>query len=239
LRRLDEFYDRIAMDCIAAMKRRYSISQDIWRCFLVTKQFNAAALRPKNTHDKYVIAICGGALRGISESIGNILMDADIRQFLDLTPLGPGEMPAARDRYELNQIAFRWLVYHELGHIKNGHLHLTNLAFDMAATEAAISGGNFDLNLTKHTLEMDADYIACNQTIYEWLGRPSGDARLSTLLSSTERARIYRHPLRNFSRLFQEHPAWRTLWYRSPSARGENASPCSLGLSELRDYRPI
>jgi hypothetical protein len=126
--------DAEADDCIQRMRQRFNIEKDIRRCFFATTQeLNAYAMRPvlSDGTSTYLVGILGGVVAELIRSIRVVSKDPAIREFLGVKSFERVTLAEQRpDFRELMRIAFRWLIYHELGHIRNGHLHLdVNTAF--------------------------------------------------------------------------------------------------------------
>jgi hypothetical protein len=181
-------FDRAASNCIEGIRCRYDIKSDIRRCFFLTSTLNAVAMRPEAAHGgqvPYVVGILAGVATSLSNAMHVVSKNPELREFLGLiTPQGGiGDVERAPDFGELIRIGYRWIVYHELGHIKNGHLHLdTGTAFGSSAFELMTLDGDEQRNLTCHTLEMDADSVACGQIFGELFSRPYDDSKLSAML---------------------------------------------------------
>lgn len=155
--------------CIRAIKAELSIKADIEHCFLSSWVPNAfASQTPAGT---YYIALYMGSLE-IGREIAKVLQDQNVRDYLGLGPYVARKRPDVDPDFSLLLgTAFQWLVYHELGHIVNGHLHLrladTKSSFE--AVELMSLSDKIDRNITMHTLEMDADAFAAQRVVFPLL----------------------------------------------------------------------
>jgi hypothetical protein len=182
-------FDEWATQCVDLTKRLYMPSADITHCFVSTTLPNAFARITPDAPGKYFIAFLGGVTL-MYPIFDTVLRDKDVRDFLELGELAlDGDKTAHQnDAVTLNSLSFRWLAYHEIGHIKNGHLHL--VAKDtrgLTAMEQMQASGDEDYNLTRHTLEMDADAFASGQVINEILSMDKELTADWTLFQTDER----------------------------------------------------
>lgn len=181
-------FDEITRSTIAAFKAKYSIKNDIRFCFVATVTENAfAAYSPAAPDVYYVVILTGVFLSG--KHLQAILENGKTRALLGLPELTP-EQPDPHHSSNwgtLSGIAFQWLVLHELGHIKNGHLRLgTQAAFGAVAFEKMERSHAFDRNITMHALEMDADMIASMETIVLLLTTDYSSTTAARVLSSAQ-----------------------------------------------------
>jgi hypothetical protein len=163
-------YHLMARECVENCLRSFSIKAGISYCFVDAENANAFAARNPAIADNYFIIFHSG-LASIGHMISTILHDEGLCRFLDIpSPSKEGLFEDFKNVYFLTNIAFRWLVFHEIGHIKNGHLHLPVTAGDASTFEAMQRSGGFERNVTLHTLEMDADSFASGLSFADLLG---------------------------------------------------------------------
>jgi hypothetical protein len=211
--------DRAAENCIDNVRAQFDITQDIRRCFFFTTRLNAYAMRPGLTDGTsiYLVGILGGVAVTLSHSMQVVAKDPALREFLGLSP---GEDVSVTERtldyLELQHIGYRWLIHHELGHVKNGHLHLDlRTAFGGAAFEGMELDQDENRNLTRHTMEMDADSVACGQSFGEIFARPYDNPKLSSLLrNDLHRIRAFAISVFTTLRSFEEHRWSEDLMFR-------------------------
>ena len=164
-RQLISMWDESAASCLTSCTEQFQIRKQIWYCLTQHTETNAlASFLPQ--HDEYVVVLMAGFLK-IAQAISRTMSDTAVQEFLGLNN---GNGPGAENIDTLITIAFRWLVYHELGHIKNGHLHILDRQHATSFERVAQQGAE-DYNLTRQTLEMDADFFAFGQIFKEVLGK--------------------------------------------------------------------
>ena len=147
-----------AHECIRATRERFSIKADVRYCLIGTPKANAFATR---VSDRYFVALHIGIIW--QRVFAKLLTTARLQTYFGLSD--PSQSLLDEHALTLASLAFRWIVFHELGHIKNGHLHLsTKQAYGASSTEKMeMTPDQLDRNITKHCLEMDADTFACAQ----------------------------------------------------------------------------
>ncbi|MDB5616246.1 hypothetical protein [Tardiphaga sp.] len=155
---------------INAWKTRFQISVDVQHCFVLSANANAFAAYTPAVPNTYYIAIFLGALQS-NVIFPKLIAHPAVRRLLGL-PESLGEIDHPDEVVVLSTMvtsAFLWLVNHELAHIKNGHLHLSNrISHGMFSAEAMQLTNLQDNNLTQHTLEMDADSFASGRMV-SWI----------------------------------------------------------------------
>ena len=174
-------FERWARQCID------SIKANIEHCFVSTFVPNAFAGRtPNNT---YYIAFHMGVLE-IGRAMAGILQNHGVRDFLNLGPYVELKKDEPNGEFSLLLgLSYQWLVYHELGHIKNGHLHLrlgNAQAPLFEAVETMQTSDLVDRNITRHTLEMDADAFAAGEVVLPLLNAPQDMIPNCPILQSPE-----------------------------------------------------
>jgi hypothetical protein len=165
--KLISYLDKLARDVIEIFRNEHRIQKTIHHCFLGIITANAMAARLATTPEKYCIIFNIGIL-DIREIIMKCLRLGSVREILGLDYINSSRQNEIFYRQVdlLTQMALTFLVFHELAHIKNGHLHLPRtLRLGAVSEENSKSNLNLDYNLTVHTLEMDADCVACGHTL--------------------------------------------------------------------------
>jgi hypothetical protein len=170
------FFDRQAEECLTTFKKRWAAEAEIFYCFTLSSDTNAFAARSPYASGKYFIIVRGGVAWRLDQILHGVTKDPSVRAFLDL-PAMLDEATDHRHQTALVMIAYRWLCYHELGHIKNGHLHLTVAAREGFLREAMGSNIRESDSIIYHTLEMDADAFACGQVCGDLLGMLDSTAK--------------------------------------------------------------
>lgn len=173
--------------CIDSVKTELSVKADIEHCFVQSWTPNAFASR--TPIGAYYIALYMGSLE-IGKALAKVLQDQNVRDYLSIGPCIARKRPDVDPDFSLLLgTSFQWLVYHELGHIINGHLHLrlagTNDAFE--AVELMFASDRLDNNITMHTLEMDADAFAAQRVVFPLLQLPREAIPNCAMLESPER----------------------------------------------------
>ncbi|MBR0700181.1 hypothetical protein JQ599_09740 [Bradyrhizobium diazoefficiens] len=159
-------YNELIRGTIADCKRRFGITAEIKYCFLSSMRANAIAARDPSYPNMYFIVVFLGATiaNGIFKALLNKRRTRRLLNLSKITDAGLAEISST-----LTTMGLRWLIYHELGHIKNGHLHLNSeRAYGAVAIEQMQQEGKQDKNLTMHALEMDADCFALVQTMVDF-----------------------------------------------------------------------
>lgn len=181
-------YETWARRCIENCKQRFAIDANIEHCFIASFAPNAFASRTPN--GTYYIALFMGVME-IGKALYKILGDPDVRDFLGLRAVRETSKVGHDGEFSLLLwLSFQWLVYHELGHIKNGHLHLRLGGAQAALFEAAEAmqpSNDIDRNITMHTLEMDADAFAAGEVVFSLLNSPRDMVPDCSMLESPER----------------------------------------------------
>lgn len=186
-----------AEECIATVRNRLAISADIRFCLIATTKPNAFATR---VSDRYIITLQIGIVW--ERLFRHLLESAEFTAYLGLPPIAGDDQKLREYGSMLASLAFRWVVLHELAHVKNGHLHLSaHCAFGASSSETMrYRPGEIDRNITKQALEMDADSFASTQLLNEL--RADHDSPLPTTDEARMRtffAAIYA-PIRSFDR---------------------------------------
>jgi hypothetical protein len=176
-------WDRPIDSCVRLCCDIFQIKKPIWHCFINRTETNAMASYLRS-QDEYAIIITTGILE-IARAIEKAMASVEIQDFLGLNN---GNGPGAENVSTLINIAIRWLAYHELGHIRGGHLHLLRDCEHATSFEQVTEhSGSEDENLTRQTLEMDADSFAYYRVFLDVLGHqfyPLLSAATATPLSS-------------------------------------------------------
>jgi hypothetical protein len=182
-------FDRLAASCVARFRTEYSIVQEVDHCFVDARHPNAFASRSPLAPGKYFIVLLIGLI-GHHDFFYRLFADHETRRLLELEPKHV-EDDAVRPYViqALISLGFQWLVEHELGHIKNGHLHLkVDEAFGASSSEMMERSGLHDRNRTLHTLEMDADSFASGK-IVSWLTSTPAEAHPHVPFLKTPRSK--------------------------------------------------
>lgn len=196
-------YSEYVISCIDQCKSIFMPTANISFCFVGTSMCNAFAHRSLAAPGHYFVVLLGGVL-GIQRILDEILENKEVRRYLGVQTDRPVDAHDPELSF-LVAIAIRWLVFHELGHIKNGHLHLSReTAFGSHSAEAMQEGGNLERNVTLHTLEMDADAFACSQTI-NFLNSPA--SKVSSLTGLERKIRAFYVAMYAVMRSF-DHKNW-------------------------------
>lgn len=158
-------------------RRRFSVKETISHCFIKTVDHtNAFAAHSLLAPNKYFIIFLMGFVFA-QEILGEVLAIKEIRILLGIHTRKKkygGEAEVACYKI-LRSTAFQWLCWHELGHIKNEHLHLGVVqSKGVLQSEMMQISEDEDQNRTSHALEMDADSFASTQ-ILPWLLKVPAD----------------------------------------------------------------
>jgi hypothetical protein len=180
-------FDRLVASSVARFRTEYSIVQDVDHCFVGTQQVNAFAARSALAPGKYFIVLLLGVMR--HDFFYRLFADQETRRLLELEPEHV-EDDAVRPYViqALISLGFQWLVMHELGHIKNGHLHLPVDFGASSSSEMMERSGLDDRNRTLHALEMDADSFACGKMV-SWLMSTPAEAHPHVPFLKTPRSK--------------------------------------------------
>lgn len=184
-RRIVSQFDQSARLTIQRFRIRFSIKEDIRFCFVGSLEENAFAAYSSEAPDVYFIVILVGIVLS-GRRLETILRNPKTRHLLGLPEIVPSE-DNSENLPALTGIAFDWLVYHELGHIKNGHLRLRPaVAFGAMSTEKMERDNATDRNLTIHALEMDADCIASSEMMVSLLEFDASKSPQLSILSNAQ-----------------------------------------------------
>lgn len=109
-----------------------------------------------------------------------------------------GRLPelAEKLRHEQRNSAFRWLVFHEIAHIINGHLEYGRTLNGLNYIIEDGRDDDLDENLTSQTLEMDADAYA---TMMSMQHRMIGLSVLEKEVGADETARRYDLTMKSYA----------------------------------------
>lgn len=239
-------FDAIARDIVATWKARFSIEQRVCFFFVASTATNAFAARSSQKEDTYYIGILVGAVLA-GRHVRDLLTNVETRKLLGLPESVSDELDPnfVHNHAALAGLAFYWLIYHELGHIKNGHLHLKiGATFNAISTESNEQTNLFDQNRTRHTLEMDADCFASGEVMFRILRfDPASNPNVTIYPTAKSRAtaffmcayalmRAFDPPSSSFDNLFSStHPPaflrvgdnianWGFEWFKKNSEFG-------------------